>query len=60
MLAAAARCGCTERGRWMDGRYRVTRRRFVWTAGVASLGLLVGCGSLPYQRPPPTAVKVYR
>jgi putative tryptophan/tyrosine transport system substrate-binding protein len=40
----------------------ITRRRFVHAAGVASLGLLAGCGRLPGQsqpeRPPPP--KVYR
>ena len=36
----------------------VTRRRFVQGAGVASVALLVGCGRLPWQAPPPA--KVYR
>ncbi|HEY7067397.1 MAG TPA: ABC transporter substrate-binding protein [Chloroflexota bacterium] len=35
-----------------------SRRRFVQGAGVAGLGLLVGCGRLPFQTQP--AAKVYR
>jgi putative tryptophan/tyrosine transport system substrate-binding protein len=31
--------------------YLPTRRRFVQDAGVASLGLLMGCGRLPWQAP---------
>jgi putative tryptophan/tyrosine transport system substrate-binding protein len=37
---------------------RLSRRTFVrWVAG---LGLLAGCGRLPFQSPPPTAVRVHR
>jgi putative ABC transport system substrate-binding protein len=34
----------------------LTRRRFVWGAGVAGLGLLASCGRLPWQPPEPTRV----
>jgi hypothetical protein len=34
----------------------LSRRRFVQGAGVAGLGLLAGCGGLPWQAPP----KVHR
>ncbi len=37
---------------------RVSRRRFVWGAGAAGLGLLAGCGRLPGQAPP--AAMVYQ
>jgi putative ABC transport system substrate-binding protein len=37
---------------------RLSRRQFV--AGATGLGLVAGCGPLPFQQPPPTAVKVYR
>src|SRR5262245_18993377 len=37
---------------------RSTRRRFVQGVGVAGLGLLAGCGRLPWQAQPPA--KVYR
>ncbi len=39
---------------------RITRRQFMLSAGVTGLGLIAGCGPLPFQQPPPTAVKVYR
>jgi putative tryptophan/tyrosine transport system substrate-binding protein len=35
---------------------RVSRRRFVGSAGVAGLGLLAGCGRLPGQAAPPAKV----
>src|SRR5687767_7911807 len=35
---------------------RPSRRRFVQGVGVAGLGLLAGCGRLPWQAPPPTRV----
>jgi putative ABC transport system substrate-binding protein len=37
---------------------RLSRRQFV--VGAGGLGLLAGCGRLPFQQPPPTAVKVHR
>src|SRR4051812_34315711 len=37
----------------------LSRRHFVQGAGAAGLGLLAGCGPLPFQQPPPTAVKIY-
>jgi putative tryptophan/tyrosine transport system substrate-binding protein len=39
---------------------RMSRRQFMVGAGAVSGALLVGCGPLPFQRPPPTAGKVYR
>src|SRR6266540_1077988 len=47
------RCGCTTRRLVMDARYSLTRRHFVQGAGLASFGLLAGCGLLaqPAQRP---------
>jgi putative ABC transport system substrate-binding protein len=39
---------------------RVSRRQFVVGAGAAGLGLVAGCGRLPWQASPPTAVKVHR
>jgi len=36
-----------------------SRRQFVQAAGVAGLGLLAGCGRLPWQAPP-SAAKVHR
>src|SRR4051812_20353705 len=36
--------------------FRVSRRRLVQGAGMAGLGLLVGCGRLPGQAPPPPRV----
>jgi ABC-type uncharacterized transport system substrate-binding protein len=44
----------------MERRSRLNRRSFVLGAGAAGVGLLAGCGRLPFQQPPPTAVKVYR
>jgi hypothetical protein len=38
----------------------ITRRQFVVGTGTAVGALLAGCGPLPFQQPPPTAVKVYR
>src|SRR5438067_1764087 len=38
----------------------ITRRQALLGAGGVGLGLLAGCGRLPFQQPPPTAVKVYR
>jgi putative ABC transport system substrate-binding protein len=38
---------------------RLSRRAFVGGASAAGLGLLAGCGPLPFQQPPPTAVKVH-
>jgi putative tryptophan/tyrosine transport system substrate-binding protein len=37
----------------------ISRRRFVQGAGLAGLGLLAGCGRLPFAAPPPTP-KVHR
>src|SRR5947208_16964899 len=37
---------------------RLSRRQFVASTGAASLGLLVGCGRLPWQAQP--APRVYR
>src|SRR5437764_10829547 len=34
----------------------VSRRRFVVSAGVAGVGLLAGCGRLPWQAQPPAKV----
>jgi putative ABC transport system substrate-binding protein len=39
---------------------RLSRRRFVQGAGLAGLGLLAGCGRLPWQGQAPTPVKVHR
>jgi putative ABC transport system substrate-binding protein len=39
---------------------RLSRRRFVLGVGAAGGALLAGCGPLPFQQPPPTAVKVHR
>jgi putative tryptophan/tyrosine transport system substrate-binding protein len=39
---------------------RLSRRAFVGGAGAVGGAVLVGCGQLPFQRPPPTAGKVYR
>jgi hypothetical protein len=45
----------------MDRRWdRPSRRQFVLGAGVAGLGLVAGCGPLPFQQPAPTAVKLPR
>jgi putative ABC transport system substrate-binding protein len=38
----------------------VSRRRFVQGAGVTGLGLLAGCGRLPFQRQPPLPAQVAR
>jgi putative tryptophan/tyrosine transport system substrate-binding protein len=38
----------------------LSRRAFVGGAGAVGGAVLVGCGPLPFQRPPPTAGKVYR
>src|SRR5438270_11448812 len=35
---------------------RLSRRQWVVGAGVAGLGLLVGCGRLPFEAPPPARV----
>src|SRR4051794_27891887 len=37
---------------------RLSRRAFV--GGAAGLGLVAGCGRLPFQQPPPTPVKPHR
>jgi putative tryptophan/tyrosine transport system substrate-binding protein len=37
---------------------RLSRRQFV--VGACGLGLVAGCGRLPFHQPPPTAGKVYR
>src|SRR5689334_14781806 len=43
----------------MDRRgSRLSRRGFM--VGAAGLGLLAGCGQLPFAQSPPTAVKVHR
>jgi putative ABC transport system substrate-binding protein len=39
---------------------RLSRLAFVSGAGAVSLGLLAGCGRLPFQQAPPTSVKVHR
>src|SRR3954447_9199617 len=39
---------------------RWSRRGFVAGAVAGGLGLLAGCGRLPFQQPPPTAAKVHR
>lgn len=38
----------------------LSRRGFVLSAGAAGGVLLAGCAPLPFQRPPPTPVKVHR
>jgi putative tryptophan/tyrosine transport system substrate-binding protein len=42
----------------MERRSRLSRRQFVLGASAAGLGLVAGCGRLPWQEPPPA--KVYR
>jgi putative ABC transport system substrate-binding protein len=39
---------------------RLSRRQLVLGASLSAGALLGGCGPLPFQQPPPTAVKVYR
>jgi putative ABC transport system substrate-binding protein len=38
----------------------LSRRQFMLGAAAAASALLAGCAPLPFQQPPPTAVKVYR
>src|SRR5262245_17311734 len=40
------------------GFHKISRRRFVQGAGVAGLGLLAGCGRLPWQAPSPKVVRI--
>src|SRR5437868_13085511 len=50
-----------EEGPPMDRRgSRLSRRQFVVGASASSAALLAGCGRVPFQRPPPTAVQVHR
>jgi hypothetical protein len=39
---------------------RLSRRQFVAGASMSVGTLLTGCAPLPFQQPPPTAVKVHR
>ena len=42
------------------GRACLSRRQFMLGAVTAGSALLTRCGPLPFQQPPPTAVKVHR